>query len=135
MRLRKEVKHLIFNFATSRIDSCCCLLAGLPLGTLARLDRVLRSAARLVGGGCPSFLPSLPTCVMYYIGSLFLSGYSIVSLQWSPVVSFSPLPLTFATSVSVMAARRVLRSATKGELLVPWARLAIMQLGSFRLWA
>src|SRR6218665_2018717 len=68
---------------------CCSLLAGLPLGTLARLDRVLRSAARLVGGGCPSFLPSLPTCVMYSIGCLYLSGYSIASLQWSPVVSLA----------------------------------------------
>src|SRR6218665_2418474 len=35
---------------TSRIVSCCSLLSGLPLGTLARLDRVLRAAARLVGG-------------------------------------------------------------------------------------
>src|SRR6218665_2251256 len=51
---------IVHAFVTSRIDCCCSLLAGLPLGTLARLDRVLRSAARLVGG-CPSFLPSLPT--------------------------------------------------------------------------
>src|SRR6218665_1966278 len=41
---------LVHAFVTSRIDCCCSLLAGLPLGTLARLDRVLRSAARLVGG-------------------------------------------------------------------------------------
>src|SRR6218665_3706708 len=41
---------LVHTFVTSRIDCCCSLLAGLPLGTLARLDRVLRSAARLVGG-------------------------------------------------------------------------------------
>src|SRR6218665_365754 len=37
-------------FVTSRIDCCCSLLAGVLFGTLARLDRVLRSAARLVGG-------------------------------------------------------------------------------------
>src|SRR6218665_1154024 len=41
---------LVHAFVTSRIDCCCSLLDGLPLGTLARLDRVLRSAARLVGG-------------------------------------------------------------------------------------
>src|SRR6218665_2771455 len=40
---------LVHAFVTSRIDCCCSLLAGLP-GTFARLDRVLRSAARLVGG-------------------------------------------------------------------------------------
>src|SRR6218665_275844 len=44
-------------------------------------------------GGCPSFLPSLPTCVMYYIGCLSLSGHRMVSLQWSPVVSFAAVPL------------------------------------------
>jgi len=41
---------LVHAFVTNRIDCCCSLLAELPLGTLARLDRVLRSAARLVGG-------------------------------------------------------------------------------------
>src|SRR6218665_1121593 len=55
------------------------------------------------GGGCRSFISShsfLPTCVMYYIGCLSLSGYSIVSLQWSPIVSFAAPPLTFATSAA-----------------------------------
>src|SRR6218665_941330 len=51
-------------------------------------------------GGCPSFLPSLPIRVMYDIGPLFLSRYSVVSLQWSPVVSVAALPLTFATSAA-----------------------------------
>src|SRR6218665_1088624 len=32
---------LVHAFVTSRIDCCCSLLAGLPLGTLARLDRIL----------------------------------------------------------------------------------------------
>src|SRR6218665_3466897 len=41
---------LVHAFVTSRIDCCCSLLAGLPLGTLAQLDRVLHSAACLVGG-------------------------------------------------------------------------------------
>src|SRR6218665_2837322 len=36
---------LVHAFVTSPIDRCCSLLAGLPLGILARLDRVLRSAA------------------------------------------------------------------------------------------
>src|SRR6218665_199195 len=40
---------LIPAFVTNRIDCCSSLLVGLPSGTLARLDRVLRSAAHLVG--------------------------------------------------------------------------------------
>src|SRR6218665_2065006 len=41
---------LVHAFVTSLIDCCCTLLAWLPLGTLACLDRVLCSAARFVGG-------------------------------------------------------------------------------------
>ena len=41
---------LVYAFVTSLIDQhCCSLLVDLPLGVFARLDRVLRSAARLVG--------------------------------------------------------------------------------------
>src|SRR6218665_525203 len=46
----------VHAFVTSSIDCCNSLLAGLLLGTLARLDRVLRSAARLVGR-LPKFSP------------------------------------------------------------------------------
>src|SRR6218665_1336293 len=45
---------------------------------------------------CLSFIPSLPTCAIYYIGCLSVSGYSILSLQWCPVVSFAAPPLTSA---------------------------------------
>src|SRR6218665_2908992 len=40
---------LVHAFITSRIDHSCSVLAGLPLGLIGRLDRVLRSAARLIG--------------------------------------------------------------------------------------
>src|SRR6218665_3339123 len=65
---------LVHAFVTSRIDCCCSLLAGLGfllvpwLGTLARTEFCVRLPVLL--GGCPSFLPSLPTCVMYYIACL-----------------------------------------------------------------
>ena len=90
---------LVHAFVTSRIDRCCSMLAGLPLGTLAWLDRVLRSAARLVGG-LSKFFSITAYMRMYSIGCLYLSGYSIVSLQWSPVVSLAATPLTSATSSS-----------------------------------
>src|SRR6218665_1018347 len=52
------------------------------------------------GGGCQSFFPSLPMCVVYYIDCLSLSKYSVVSQHWSPVVSFAASPITFATSAA-----------------------------------
>src|SRR6218665_1837129 len=41
---------LVHAFVTSRLDHCCSVLVGLPLTMTARLDRVLRFAARLIGG-------------------------------------------------------------------------------------
>src|SRR6218665_4025402 len=52
----QSTNTLVHAFVASRIDSCSSLLAGLRLGILARLDRVLRSAARLVGR-LPKFSP------------------------------------------------------------------------------
>src|SRR6218665_3634999 len=40
---------LVHAFVTSSIDHSCSVLVGLPLGLIGRLDRVLRSAARLFG--------------------------------------------------------------------------------------
>src|SRR6218665_1201324 len=85
------------SFVTSRIDCCCSLLAGLPLGTLARLDRVLRSAAHLVEG-----LPKFSSIIAYRLDVLHWLpiSHSIVALQWSPVVSLAAPPFTFATSAA-----------------------------------
>src|SRR6218665_3462280 len=40
---------LVHAFVTSRLDHCSSILAGLPVPQTARLDRVLRCAARLIG--------------------------------------------------------------------------------------
>src|SRR6218665_2454356 len=40
---------LVHAFVTSQLDHCCSVSVGLPLAMTARLDRVLRSAARLIG--------------------------------------------------------------------------------------
>src|SRR6218665_1311807 len=99
-------------FVTSGIDCCNTLLSGLPpVPWLGWTEFCVRLPVLLWGG--PSFLPSLPTCVMFYIGCLSLSEYNIVSLQWSPIVSFDVSPLTFVTSAAQC-------SAARGELLVPW---------------
>src|SRR6218665_3600871 len=40
---------LVHAFVTSRIDHSCSVPVGLPLVLIGRLDRVLRSAASLIG--------------------------------------------------------------------------------------
>src|SRR6218665_2742180 len=54
---------------------------------------------------------------------------TLVSVRPKVRVSFAVPPITFVISAAqcrFLAARRVLRSATRGELLVPRARLAII---------
>src|SRR6218665_1809304 len=73
---------------------------------------------------------------MNYIGYLHVSlnEYNIVLLHFSPGVFFTVPSLylrDLCCPVSVLAARRVLRSAARGELLVSRARLSIMQQRAF----
>src|SRR6218665_3629429 len=78
---------LVHAFVTSH-DSCCCLLAGLPLGT--RLDRVLRSTARLVGGG--------------------LSKFSSITAYMRDVLHWLPISQQIQNCVTAMVSRCVLHS-------------------------
>jgi len=74
---------------------------------------------------------------MYYIGYLSLSGYNnyrITAMVSWWVVRCAPsylCDLHVCCPVSVLAARRVLHSAAKGELLVPRAHLATVQRRAF----
>src|SRR6218665_3961753 len=61
---------LVHAFFTSRFDHCCSVFVGLPLTLTARLNRVLRSAARLIGG-----VPKYAS----------ISGYMRDTLHWLPI--------------------------------------------------
>src|SRR6218665_347063 len=76
------------------------LYAGLPACRLVCLDRVLRSAARLIGG-IPKFGHgmSLNTCLMFYAGSLLSSGFHIGLFPWSGAAYLVLLLFTFVSSV------------------------------------
>jgi len=75
---------LVHAFVTSRIDSWSSLLAGLPLGTLARLDRVLRSAAR----GLSKFSP--------------ITAYMRDVLHWLPTSPWIQYRITVLVSRCVL---------------------------------
>src|SRR6218665_3771380 len=61
---------LVHAFVTSRLDHCSSILAGLPLAQIARLGRVLRCAARLIG--------RIPKYVS-------VSAYMRDTLHWLPI--------------------------------------------------
>jgi len=100
---------LVHAFVTSRIDSCCYLLAGLPLGTLARLDRVLRSAARLVGGGLSKFssITAYMRDVLHWLPISQRIQYRITAMVSRCVLRFTPSYLCdLCCPASVLAWRR-----------------------------
>src|SRR6218665_209439 len=115
------------------IDCCCSLLVGLPLGTLARLDRVLRSGARLVGGLSKfSSITAYMRGVLHWLPISERIQYRITAMVSHCVLGCAPSSLrVLCCPVSILAARRVLRSAARGEFLVPCARLAIVQRRTF----
>src|SRR6218665_652122 len=106
-------------------------------GTVARLDRVLRLAARLVGGGLSKFcfftlIPAYMRDVLHWLPISQRIQYRITAMVSHCVLRCAPSYLChLCCPVSVLAARRVLRSAARGELLVHRARLAIMQRRTF----
>ena len=76
---------LVHAFVTSRIDSCSSLLAGLPLGTLTRLDWVLLfGSASGVPFCCEGWaLGPSGTFSYYAVKGLFDCGP--IGLEWSPL--------------------------------------------------
>src|SRR6218665_3075957 len=124
---------LVHAFVTSRIDCCCSRLTGLPLGTLARLDRVLRSAARLLGGLSKfSSITAYMHDVLHWLPISEQIQYRITAMVSRCVLGCAPSYLRdLCCPVAVLAARQVLRSAARDEFLVPRARLPIMHRRAF----
>src|SRR6218665_2059396 len=123
---------LVHAFVTSHIDCCCSLLAGLPLGTLARLDRVLRSAARLVGRLSKfSSITAYMRDVQHWLPSSQRIQYRITAMVSGVFRCALSYLCDLCCPVSVLAARRVLRSAARGELLVTRTHLATVQRRAF----
>jgi len=113
---------------------CLSLYAGLPSVRLACLDRILRSAARIIGQ-IPKFGHA--------------TSYMLEALRWLPVrqrikrvqgcllgvavpVRHRPIYLIdLCGSVSGIASGRSLRSAGSGILSVPFARTTLVQARAF----
>ena len=123
---------LVHAFITSRIDHLLdpCWP---PLGVLGRLDRVLRSAARLIGR-----IPKFASVSAYMRGVLHLLpvaqriSYRIADLDSRCILGYTPSYVRdLCRSVSDVVARRALRSATTVQLLGPRTRLTARQHRAF----
>src|SRR5688572_29429107 len=124
---------LVHAFVTSRIDHCCSILVGLPLGVLGRLDRVLRSAARLIGR-IPKFgsVSAYMRDVLHWLPVAQRISYRIAALVSRFILGCAPSYLSdLYHPVSDVVARRALRSATTRQLVVPRVRLTARRRRAF----
>ena len=102
---------------TSRIDHSCSVLVGLSLGLIGRLDRVLRSAAHLIGR-IPKYasVPAYMRDVLHWLPVSQRILYKISALVWRSVTCCAPSYLTdLCRPISDLASRRALRSSDRAR--------------------
>src|SRR6218665_2048179 len=126
---------LVHAFVANRLDYCCLLYAGLPACRLGSLDRVLRSAARLIGG-IPKFahVSQYMLNVLHWLPAEQRISYRIAALVWRCLVGLAPVYLHVrelcCRPLSAMSSRS-LRSFQQGLLLVRFARTSTKQMCAF----
>src|SRR6218665_961694 len=115
---------IVHAFVANRLDYCCSLYAVLPACRLGSLDRVLRSAARLIGG-IPKFrhVSKYMLDVLYWLPAEQRISCRISSLVWRCLVGLAPVYLRELCfpPLSAMSSRS-LRLFQQDLPLVPFAR-------------
>jgi hypothetical protein len=124
---------LTHAFVCSRLDYCSSLYVGLPQVRLNCLNRVLRSAARLVGGiSRYGHVSEFMRHDLHWLPLHQRILFRVSCIARSCVQALGPSYLReIFTLASVTHGRASLRSATRGDFRVPFARTATMQLRSF----
>src|SRR6218665_155681 len=91
---------LVHAFVTSRLDHCCSVLVGLPLTMTAHLDRVLRFAARLIGG-VPKYasISSYMRDTLHWLPIRQHFFYRVAVLVWHCLIGFAPVYLMVAQTI------------------------------------
>ena len=112
-----SAQHLASAFILSRVDYSNDVLADLPAGTLAPLQRVLNAAARFVAGA------TMRTHVSGIMKSLHWLCFTLCVLMHSVHNGISPLYLMdTATSSSSLLGHHRLRSAMMTQYDIPHTR-------------
>ena len=123
---------LVHAFVCSRLDYCSSLYAGLPLFRLNYLDRIFRSAARLVGripryGHVSKFMLD----DLHWLPLQQRIQFRLSCIAWRCVQALAPSYLCELFAVPATLGRRSLRSTTRRDIWVPFARTATAQKRSF----
>jgi Reverse transcriptase (RNA-dependent DNA polymerase) len=124
---------LIHSFVVSRLDYCSALYQGLPHVRISCLNRVLRTAARLIGH-IPKYghVSDYMRDVLHWLPFPQRTVYRVSALVWLCFEGLAPSYLQELCRPSSGVMRRsTLRSANQAELLVPFSRTSIRQERSF----
>ena len=114
-------KAVVNSFVISRIDYCNSLLAGAPRYQLDRLQAVMNTAARLVCGLRKfDHIQQALRDRLHWLPVPQRIQFKLCLLVYKALHGLAPSYLAdFCTPVSSIDARRGLRSAGRGDLLVP----------------
>jgi hypothetical protein len=124
---------LVHSFVITRIDYCSSLYIGLPAGRIGCLERVLRSAARLVGRISKfDHVSAYMRDVLHWLPLPLRIAYRVFALVWCSLLCLAPVyHRELCRSTQDVQGRRSLRSSAQGELLIPYARTSIRQRRAF----
>ena len=116
---KTTTERLVHAFISSRLDSCNCLLYGLPDADIAKLQRVQNSAARLVVGARrrDHIQPILQDLHWLPIRKRIL--FKMLLLVYKSLANLAPLYISELLTPYVPS--RTLRSSSKGLLQIPRA--------------
>src|SRR6218665_399936 len=121
------------NGLTYIVDYCSSLYIGLPATRLNSLDRVLRSAARLIGWVSKfDRISAYMQDVLHWLPLRQRIEFREAVLVWYSLIGQTPAYLTDLCCPSLTArSTRHLRLAEQGLLNVPFARTSTMQSWAF----
>src|SRR6218665_2678659 len=119
---------LVHAFIVNRLDHCSSLYCGLLQVRLQPLDGVLRAAARMIGG-VPKFghISEYMRDTLHWLPVWQLILYRLCNIVWLCVFGIAPTYLLELTLTSACSGRQSLHSASRGDFVVPHARMALKQ--------
>ena len=123
--LKESLHTLVHAFVTSRVDHCNGLLYGSYSYLLDRLQSVLNSAARLILNIAKfSGISAAIRDKLHWLPIKKRIDFKLALLVWHCMVGAAPEYLMeLCRPVSSAAGRQSLRSASRGDLVIPHFRL------------
>ena len=138
LALNVPIWGTVISYVISRLDYGSAVLAGLPQSTIAPLHRVLHAAACLVLGLRPRDHVNAAFIDLHWLPVAARTEYKLWTLVYQSVTGNAPTYINDMLQPVSDLDRTQLRSASKGDLVVPRTRLKLgeraFRVAALRLW-